>query len=43
MMNMNWHLILIYIFFYVCGTGASTQGLNLEPLHHTFFFLVKGF
>jgi hypothetical protein len=33
--------VVFWFFFFLCGTGAWTQGLHLEPFHQPFF--VKGF
>jgi hypothetical protein len=33
------YIIYIYIYLFICDTGAWTQGQHLEPLHQPFFFL----
>jgi hypothetical protein len=30
---------LLFIYLFICSTGAWTQGLNLEPLHQPFFVM----
>jgi hypothetical protein len=36
-----WCSLIFFFFlsFFFCGTGASTQGLYLEPLHQSFFVM----
>jgi hypothetical protein len=33
----------IFIYLFICSTGAWTQGLHLEPLHQLFFVKKKYF